>query len=374
MNEAPPFTVERFEPKAKRGQKSGLKFTLFRDINAAPRKEFLVAGLLGVGEASGFAGAPGSGKSVLAGDLGFHVAAGLPWLNRRAKQGGVIYIAAERAALTARRFAALRKRYGVDNPPLAIVSGPVDFLTNKAHVDECAGHAERLQELFAMPVALIVVDTVSRVLAGGDENSPKDMGALVANIGRLQDATGAHVLLLHHVPQTDGAVRLRGHGALLGALDTVIAVEKGVTVRTATVTKDNDGAGETSIAFTLQSVTLSIDQDTKEETAAPVVVAAEQPIQQPKAAVKAKLPAAATVALKALAEAIADQGIIPPASNHIPPSVRAVTIDQWKDRAIKKGLSNSDDRKAQAKTFRRSVETLLAAQRVGTWDPHVWLA
>ena len=79
------------------------------------------------------------------------------------------------------------------------------------------------------------------------------MGAFVANVAQLQEVTGAHVLLIHHVPQ-DGNVRLRGHGALLGSLDTVVAIEKSGAIRTATVQKDNDGVEDRQIAFDLKSI------------------------------------------------------------------------------------------------------------------------
>src|SRR5215471_11623196 len=82
-------------------------------------------------------------------------------------------------------------------------------------------------------IVLIVIDTISRALNGGDENSPKDMGAIVAATSKLQAETKAHVLWVHHMPQ-DGAERLRGHGALLGAMDTTIHVEPG-EVKTTTL-------------------------------------------------------------------------------------------------------------------------------------------
>jgi RecA-family ATPase len=115
---------------------------------------------------------------------------------------------------------------------------------------------------------LIVIDTISRALCGGDENSPKDMGAIVAATSRLQAETKAHVLWVHHMPQ-DGAERLRGHGALLGAMDTTVHVAKTANQRTATVVKSNDAEEGESIAFTLESVTIGQD------TTAPVVIPAD---------------------------------------------------------------------------------------------------
>src|SRR5215471_3310142 len=115
-------------------------------------------------------------------------------------------------------------------------------------------------------IVLIVIDTISRALNGGDENSPKDMGAIVAATSKLQTDTKAHVLWVHHMPQ-DGAERLRGHGALLGAMDTTVHVERlSDDMRSATVIKANDSEEGERVAFTLESVTIG------PETTAPVVV------------------------------------------------------------------------------------------------------
>ena len=74
---------------------------------------------------------------------------------------------------------------------------------------------------------LIIVDTVSRALNGGDENSPKDMGALIATLGAILAALpGVHIMLVHHVP-TDGKERMRGHGSLLGAVDAAFSRHRG---------------------------------------------------------------------------------------------------------------------------------------------------
>jgi hypothetical protein len=257
--------------------KPALRFKMFAEIKAQPRKLYIVDGLLGEGEMSAFAGAPSSGKSVLAGDLACHIGAGMDWIGRRVRRRlGVLYIAAERASLTERRLAAWRRRYEIDELPLAVIAGHVDFLHNRNHVTEVLAYGKRLTEATGVPLGLIIVDTVSRTLAGGDENGPKDMGAYVANVAALQDASGAHVLLLHHVPQ-GGDARLRGHGALLGAVDTMITIEKSNASRIATVAKDNDGVEGATLAFTLDSVELSVDEEGL-VTTAPVVAPIGSPV------------------------------------------------------------------------------------------------
>src|SRR5262249_22565791 len=113
---------------------------------------------------------------------------------------------------------------------------------------ECAN---KLTEIGEVPTGLILIDTVSRALFGGDENSPKDMGSLVGNLAYIQEQTGAHVAALHHIP-ADGTQRLRGHGALLGACDTTIKVESLNGCRAATVDKVNDGPDGERVTFDLK--------------------------------------------------------------------------------------------------------------------------
>src|SRR5690348_9113974 len=75
------------------------KFLLYREMAATSRKEWLVHGFLGSGDASAFYGIPGCGKSALAEDLGLHVAAGREWHGRAVQQGAVLYVALERRQL-----------------------------------------------------------------------------------------------------------------------------------------------------------------------------------------------------------------------------------------------------------------------------------
>ena len=74
------------------------------------------------------------------------------------------------------------------------------------------------------PPALIVVDTLARSFVGGEENSAKDAGQFIEACGRLQEATGAAVLLLHHVAKATGT--MRGSTAFHGAMDVVLETRK----------------------------------------------------------------------------------------------------------------------------------------------------
>ena len=252
--------------------------------------------------------------------------------------------------------------------PFAIVGGVYDFRDSRTVV-LLAELVQEVETITGQAVVLIVIDTISRALCGGDENSSKDMGAIVHATSILQDRTGAHIQWLHHVP-LDGGERMRGHGALLGALDTTVHVAKADTMRTATVFKANDAEEGAQIAFTLKSVVIGRDHD-QQETTAPVVVPSEYAPRQ--AAKSTKLPKAAQTALRALTEAILELGSIPPASTRIPPATKVVSMSAWRQQCYRRGISTSPEERAKQQAFKRASEHLVGVGRVGVWDDQVWL-
>jgi hypothetical protein len=344
------------------------RFLLFRDIDTQTTKEWLVRGLLGADEASACYGKPGDGKSALAEDMALHVAAGREWHGRKVKQGAVVYVALERKKLVERRAIAFRLEHGLTDLPFAIVGGVHDFRDPGTAV-QLADIVREVQAATGQPVVLIVIDTLSRALCGGDENSSKDMGAIVHATSVLQERTGAHIHWIHHMP-LEGGERMRGHGALLGALDTTVHVARGDTVRTATVVKTNDAEEGEQIAFTLKSVVVGHDAD-QQETSAPVVIPAEGARRQ---AVKSgRLTKAAQTALRALTEAMLEQGSPASASNHVPPAVKVVSMSAWRQQSYRRGISTSEGERAKQQAFKRAAEHLIGINRVGVWDDQIWL-
>src|SRR5262245_10263215 len=266
MTELKIISNDDLDAIALRQSRSG-QFKLFAELSAESRKEWLVRGLLAAGDASAFYGVPGCGKSVLVEDMALHIAAGRDWHGREIKQGAVLYVALERRAMVERRAIACRERYLDASLPFAVIGGAYDFKLPQTAL-EILKVIREVEAETRQDVILVVIDTISRALCGGDENSSKDMGMIVAATSKLQAETKAHVLWVHHMPQ-DGAERLRGHGALLGAMDTTVHVSKNGALRTATVIKSNDAEEGERIAFTLESITIG------EDTTAPVVIPAD---------------------------------------------------------------------------------------------------
>jgi hypothetical protein len=350
-------------------QKFGISRTRFCDIEVAPVKTWLVRNFLGAGEMSCAYGPPGSAKSLLAGDLAAHIAWGQEWIGRRVTQGAVLFVAIERAALVKRRLAAFRQYYGLAQLPLDVISGSIDLCTGKIGAEGIVECAKQLQEESELKLQLIVIDTVSRALAGGDENSPRDMGGLVANVLAMQEATGAHVLLTHHVPHDQN--RMRGHGALLAACDTTLRIDKGDGLRTATVEKTNDGPELERVAFNLESVELGKDPKTGEPTTAPVIRPFEGEI--PKASKPAKLlrPRQRN-ALNALHETLASSGIARPSSLDVPVAT-VTTLDAWRNEITARGAISPDVKNPRGAFFDLK-DALEAKGLIGVRDGYVWRA
>lgn len=114
-------------------------------------------------------------------------------------------------------------------------------------------------------VDVIIIDTMSAVTPGANENSGEDVGALIKHCKDLHKATGALVCLLHHSGK-DATKGARGWSGLRAAADAEIEVTRNGDYRAATVTKMKDGGDGESWPFKLQIVRLGVDADGEEES------------------------------------------------------------------------------------------------------------
>jgi RecA-family ATPase len=119
------------------------------------------------------------------------------WFGRRTDRTGVLYIATEAGRGIVNRIVAHKQTSSVipKDLPLAAIVSPVDLYDPDANLIDIIVAIPALQ--LSQRVGLIVVDTLSRAMGGGDENSPDGMGAFVTNIDALRGRTGAHVLVVH---------------------------------------------------------------------------------------------------------------------------------------------------------------------------------
>jgi len=159
---------------------------------------------------------------------------------------------------------------------------------------------------------------------------------------------------------------MRGHGALLGAVDTTLHISKNGELRSARVVKANDSEEGETVSFTIESVEVGADG-----TTAPIAVPTEGPAIQ--ASSERKISQRQQLALNALAETVLSEGQPAPAAFGLPQGVMVVSLESWKQEMHARDVIESADKNPRA-TFKRLKEALAARGLIGIRQEKVWLA
>jgi len=242
-------------------KKSDLEW--FDDVQLLSSSNYLIKGFLDQEAVSVVYGPSNSGKTFFVLDLAYHLAAGIEWRKRKVKKCAVLYLAAEGGRGIVARIVALRNHTGATGIPFAVRRGGLDLLRNENDLKSIVEYAREAQEKAPDAPLVIVVDTLSRVMAGGDENGPVDMTQFVANMDAIRALTGAHICIVHHSGK-DAARGARGHSSLRAAVDTEIEIAPpadGDTIRTATDSKQREHESDRVFPFALKLVELGFDEE-----------------------------------------------------------------------------------------------------------------
>ena len=250
------------QPEADPPQVEPFPITLASDLAGIAEAADFVEGLLTDGGASVVYGASNCGKSFWTLDLAACVATGKPFRDELAtEQGAVVYVALEGSHGARNRIEALKRAGRLpDGSPLFLCFSQVNLL-ELGHAAKLTASVTQAAAQSAMPCRLVIVDTLARAMAGGDENRGQDMGAAVKTMDAIRAATGAHVLLVHHCGKNE-ALGARGHSSLRAAVDTEIEISRpeGESVSTVRATKQREMPMGDAMPFSLDQVTLGTDR------------------------------------------------------------------------------------------------------------------
>jgi RecA-family ATPase len=196
------------------------------------------------------------GKSLVVWDLACAMCHGFEtWFGRRIlKPGPVVWINADGGrGLTLRANAWAEAHSAQMKYPLLTLMGSV--LLNKA--DQMTAFRLQLLEMEEKP-AMVVFDTQSRCMPGGDENDQGVMTAVTEGLHRIKNEVGCSVILIHHTDKSGQWER--GSGVVKNETDTQIRVSKdaGRGVFTVACKKIRDGATFEDFHFSLLPVGESI--------------------------------------------------------------------------------------------------------------------
>lgn len=238
-------------------------FVWFGDEDSRPAMSWLVKGLIVSNGLALVYGAPKSSKTFLVLDIALHVAHGRAWRGMPVQRSGVIYVCGEGEAGVRLRMKAWRQEKGGETgAPFALVPQAVNLFDGEEEVDRLIRDILAAAELMSEPPRLIIFDTFSRMIGGGDEDRAPDQNVMVARARRIQDATGAAVLYVHHAGK-DAARGARGSNALPGAADVVLQVTKNeeTGLCEGKVTMMKDGAEPAPFTYMLRQSTVGTDDE-----------------------------------------------------------------------------------------------------------------
>ena len=349
-----------FAPKGVE-QSKGLQVLTWSEISELLPPNYILKSWLVADDLSCLYGPSGSAKSFLVADICLHVAMGWPWNGYKVKQVNALYLAVEGGSGFINRVNALKKHYNLEDKdvPFFLYPRTISFSKSKDPdlVIETVQHRD---------IGLVVIDTLSQAMEG-DENSAKDMGAFIRNMKAVQEATGAHVMVIHHTGK-DKRKGERGSYALRGNLETVIEVSGDENPRMAKLRKQKDGEAGIEFYFKLDQLVLGIDADGDEITSCVVMQTDEKPSKRTQ-----RLSDKNKLAMKALEYCLATEGVGKqerPSRDY--PIVRLCNLNDWyyemKSRSVTEG-KNDDVVRAQRNRIKNK---LMELGLIGVLNNRVW--
>lgn len=251
-------------PPASRTSASLVTFTQAGKIELRPT-DWLLRGWLVRDTLAAIVAPSGAGKTFLAIDWACHVATGKPWGGRHVHQGAVYYLAGEGMNGLRKRTAAweAHHKHPLGNAPLMLADGLptlADLSNTEAIIQSIHESADELFYRTGSEPTLIVIDTLARAMAGADENSSRDMGALIGGLDRIRQQWGCTVLVLHHTGHA-ASDRARGSSAFHAALDSEFMITPGKKSFTIRATKCKDWEAPTPLTLQWAEVEITVPND-----------------------------------------------------------------------------------------------------------------
>ena len=197
-------------------------------------QEFIIEGLFAENEVTIMYADPKVGKTALNLTLSLHKSCGMD-LGELKMHGAnpCLYYALEGKRAIEMRIDAWKRHHreeGVELPdhiPMFTVERPTNFLKEETRIEECnkiiAANNYCLKK-YGKPLGIISLDTLTRAMSGGDQNSVDDTSSLFELVGLLRmGGVTASIVIVHHKGKSG---QLRGSTNLLAEADLALDITK----------------------------------------------------------------------------------------------------------------------------------------------------
>ena len=219
----PPGEDPDFETK----KKKLIKLYTMSEVRALGPVKALIQDTVAESSLGFIYGAPGCGKTFVALSMGLSIAYGLPhwfWGKKIERSGPVIYISLEGKSDLSNRLEAWKMHHKLDHDEdrFRVVMDEVNFLENesiKMFVDSIDDYVQGHDK----PV-MIFIDTLSRALAGGNENDQQEVSRFIQTCDRIKARYSSNVTGIHHMGRA--GEHMRGSTTLDGGADYMYRVTR----------------------------------------------------------------------------------------------------------------------------------------------------
>jgi hypothetical protein len=338
--------------------------------------EWIIEDIIPRGEAVLVFGDSGTGKSFQTFDMALCIARGIPFNGHNVEPGLVIYVAAEAGKGFAKRKLAYCVYHELDSDlPFFLMTKRPDMFGNDTDTDLLIGEIGRVAKLYAVPLVLIVLDTLSALTPGMNENASADVSRVRSRIQKVIDAFGVATIVVHHKPK--GGSTPRGHGSLTGDFETNIEFSTtemkspdGLPVHQAHVSKQREGKRGSAWRFVLPVIVVGRNKWGNDETSCVVV-----PFRDGERSAGFHANRTERIFLEALFEALNEKGLPPPAG--LPSAIaRAADIAEVRARMKLRYITGDEDSSKADNRFRaafkRAGDALKAGGVIGFRKPLFW--
>lgn len=230
----------------------------------SPSYSWAIEDVLPLGEITLAFGDSGSGKSFALLDMSLCIARGIKFNGHNVEPGLVIYVAAEAGKGFSKRKVAYAMQHKLEPSeplPFVLMTKRPDFFHNDADAVALIEEVEKIRSRYRLRLILIVLDTLSALAPGMNENASADVSMVRKRLMMLQERFDAAIVLVHHMPK-NGSQTPRGHGSLTADFETTIKFEiscdkqtnTGEILHRATVEKQREGKKKIFWEFTLPIV------------------------------------------------------------------------------------------------------------------------